>query len=425
MKKRINIAAIVDKMQTAVQHLASLCPRKRFFTLLLAVANSSLFTLHSSLFIACTSEETTRTAGSQQRPIAFKDAYTVQPTRSSTKFTATKGIPVGQSMGVYAYLHDTDARNYLTDTPNFMWNQQATSQEDKEPFTYEPLKYWPNDENSKLSFIAYFPYCNGAENDGTDYDIASTGVEPLLANNGTGLPTFNFTVKNNVDDQVDFLVSEVVANLPKSRDTEGDPHQPFNDLTIYDRVPFLFKHMMAKVEFRIVADAEIRKDIVKFQLTKLRVSNLFKDGTLTPTYNPATGITSFTWHSEAPTNTKQDYYDFKTYVPQLLMPQTIGDDVMLSLDYSITFKSDGTTYHYVYENETPKLVTDEEYTYSNAPTLQLNTMKRTDSDEALTEWLPNHHYVYTIRLRANRIDFTGQVVDWGEYDDSDIIDIKE
>ncbi len=57
MKKRINIAAIVDKMQTAVQHLASLCPRNRFFTLLLAVANSSLFTLHSSLFISCSSDE--------------------------------------------------------------------------------------------------------------------------------------------------------------------------------------------------------------------------------------------------------------------------------------------------------------------------------------------------------------------------------
>ena len=61
LKKRINIAVIVDMMQTAVQHLASLCPRNRFFTLLLAVANSSLFTLHSSLFISCSSDETSDT----------------------------------------------------------------------------------------------------------------------------------------------------------------------------------------------------------------------------------------------------------------------------------------------------------------------------------------------------------------------------
>ena len=55
--------------------------------------------------MACTSEETMRTAETTdgtERPIAFNAAYTVQPTRSSEAFTATKGIPVGQSMGVYA-----------------------------------------------------------------------------------------------------------------------------------------------------------------------------------------------------------------------------------------------------------------------------------------------------------------------------------
>lgn len=370
--------------------------------------------------MACSSEETTRTAetlGNTERPIAFNAAYTVQPTRSSEAFTATKGIPVGQSMGVYAYLHNTETRNYSADIPNFMFNQQATSQDDAEPFSYAPLKYWPNDENSKVSFIAYFPYCNGAADDGTNHDVASTGVTPLLENNGTGLPTFNFTVKDNVDDQVDFLVSEVVPNLPKSRDTEGDPHQPFNDLTVYDRVPFLFKHMTAKVEFRIVADAEIRNDIVSFKLTALSVSNLLKNGTLTPAYAPATGTTSYEWSNRA---TSQDYA-FKTYEPQLLMPQEIGDDVMLSLDYSITFKSDGTSYQY--EGSTP--VAKQDYTYSNAPTLQLNTMKLTGTNTPLTEWLPNHHYIYTIRLRANRIDFTGQVVDWGDYKETEDIKIEE
>ena len=371
--------------------------------------------------MACSSEETTRTAetaGSTLRPVAFKEAYTVQPTRSSAKFTATAGIPVGQSMGVYAYLHNTETRNYTADIPNFMWNQKATSQNDTEPFTYEPLKYWPNDENSKLSFIAYFPYCNGEADDGTNEDIASTGVEPLLANNATGLPTFNFTVEDNVDDQVDFLVSEVVANMPKSRDTEGDPGQPFNDLTIHDRVPFLFKHMTAKVEFRIVADPEIRKDIVKFQLTTLNVSNLYKDGTLTPVYNPSTGETTCTWSGQT---TKQDY-DFKTYEPQLLLPQTISNDVKLSLEYEITFKSDGTTYKYdIYGNP----VAQDEYKYSNTASIQLNEMKLTSTDLPLTKWEHNHHYIYTIRLRANRIDFTGQVVEWGEYVETEDITIEE
>jgi hypothetical protein len=170
--------------------------------------------------------------------------------------------------------------------------------------------------------------------------------------------------------------------------------------------------MTAKVEFRIVADAEIRKDIVKFQLTTLSVSNLYKSGRLTPSYDKETGITSFTWSGQT---TKQDY-DFKTYEPQLLMPQTISNDVKLSLEYEITFKSDGTTYHY--EGSTP--VADQDYTYSNAAEIQLNKMLRTGTTTQVTEWLPYHHYIYTIRLRANRIEFTGQVVEWGDEDEIEI-----
>ena len=374
--------------------------------------------------MACTKEETTRTAetlGSQERPIAFNDAYTVQPTtRSSEAFTATKGIPMGQSMGVYAYLHNTDTRDYSTDTPNFMWNQQATRTIGGEPFSYSPLKYWPNTESNKLSFIAYFPYTEETpgHTESPEYPTNPTGLRTLLANNATGLPTFNFTVKDNAVDQVDFLVSDVVPNLPETRDTEDDPHLPFNDLTIYDRVRFIFKHMTAKVEFRIVASEEIRKDIVSFKLTDLSVSNICKSGKLTPTYNPETSVTSFTWSYWATLHN----YDFKTYVPQLLLPQTLSNDVKLNLEYEITFKSDGTTYQY---DTHGKPVADQDYKYSNSATLQLNTMKLTGTDTPLNEWLPNHHYVYIIRLRANRIEFTGEVVDWGDYDDTNIIDIEE
>lgn len=384
--------------------------------------------------MGCSSEETTRTAEvGSQRPIAFGEAYTVKPTKSSAAFTGDKGIPVGQSIGVYAYLHSnsTWAADEAYNTanpeapqrliPNFMFNQQCTRRDDADYFAYSPLKYWPNDENSKVSFIAYFPYTveSPGQTDTPAYPDNATGLQTLLSNSNPGLPTFNFTVKDNIDDQVDFMVSDVMANLPKSRDTEGDPGQPFNDLTIQDRVTFLLKHMTAKVEFRIVADPEIHKDIVNFHLDTLYVTNLYKDGKLTPAYDSSTGKTSFAWSEQATTHD----YVFKTYEPQLLMPQELGNDVMLNVSDSITFKSDGTTYHYV--DGVP--VAQQEYTYSNSATIKLNEMKMTGTDTPVTEWLPNHHYIYTIRLRANRIDFTGQVVDWGEYvnEDMDVIEIKD
>ena len=58
MKKRINIATIVDKMQRATRHLVELCSHNIRYSLLLAVANSSLFTLHSSLLMGCSSDDT-------------------------------------------------------------------------------------------------------------------------------------------------------------------------------------------------------------------------------------------------------------------------------------------------------------------------------------------------------------------------------
>lgn len=348
-----------------------------------------------------------------QRAVGF-GSYTEQfVTRSEVK----GAIPDGGSIGVYAYLHDGDANATgawsAGAAPNFMWNQQATYHEDLDAFVYSPLKYWPNEEYDKLSFIAYYPYTN---TDITDDPLnpvfaestATTGLTPLLANSGTGLPTFNFTVKSDIAKQVDLLVSDLIPNLPQSRDTENDPGTPFNDLNIYDKVKFIFHHALAKVEFRIVADAEIRKDIEHFHLTDLNITDVVNKGTLTPTYDALTG-TSLGWTTSTEPSDKSDY-NFITYEPQLLLPQDLANAVMLNIDYEITFKSDGTSYHY----EGGEWKSDQSYTYSKEASVQLNTLCIAGTTTPLTAWEAGHHYIYTIRLRANRIEFTGQVVDWGE-----------
>ena len=390
------------------------------------------------LLMACTSEETVRTADTTaQRAVGF-GSYTQQfTTRSGSEQTrggqeqtrsqeltrgeALRTIPEGGSMGVYAYLHNdclwsTDA----TPSPNFMWNQKVTFHEPIDFYEYTPLKYWPNEENDKVSFIAYYPYCNGAADDGTKHDIESTGVTPLLANDGTGLPSFDFTVKDAAASQADFLVSDLITDLPQSRDTEGDPGTSFNDLSVYDRVKFLFRHALAKVEFRIVADADIVKDVAKFRIPTngLSVTNVAKSGRLTVGYDASDG-TTMTWSlGESPD--RQSYY-FKTYEPLLLMPQTLGNDVKMLLDYEVTFKSDGTSYHY--DGATP--VADQDYTYRNPNAqLQLNEMKAVGTGTPITKWEANHHYIYIIRLRAHRIEFTGQVVEWGETVNVEGIEVK-
>ncbi len=355
--------------------------------------------------MACSNEEpvTTTMTMDGMTPIAFRDAYTAQPTRSSAAYSAEEGIDAGQSIGVYAYYHDNTTWSAAA-VPNFMWNQQATCLEKGGNFSYSPLKYWPNESEDKLSFIAYFPY---TDVDAADPESAEsptkTGLTPLMANSDAGLPTFRFTVKETADEQVDFLVSELLPNLPNgtSAVSPGNPDDR-STLTVNDRVRFLFHHMTSKVEFRIVAAAEVRKDIAHFLLKSLSVSNLYKDGKLTPAYNTSTGETSYAWseqsakHGTSPANT----FPLKTLTGYLMMPQTLSNDVKLSISYDVTFKSDGTTYTYDGEG---RLVPQQDYTYSNDATIQLNTMKRTGTDTPLTEWLPNHHYVYYIRIGAETI----------------------
>lgn len=376
--------------------------------------------------MACSNEEpvTTMTTMDGMTPIAFRDAYTAQPTRSSAAYSAEEGIDAGQSIGVYAYYHDNTTWSAAA-VPNFMWNQQATCLEKGSNFTYSPLKYWPNESEDKLSFMAYFPYTaeSPGQTDTPEYPDNATGLRTLFSNSDAGLPSFRFTVKESADDQVDFLVSELLPDLPNgtSAVSPGNPDDR-STLTVTDRVRFLFHHMTSKVEFRIVAATEVRKDIAHFHLKSLSVSNLYKDGTLTPVYSA--GVTTYAWSNHSAKHGTAPAYTFplKTLTGYLMMPQTLSNDVKLSISYDVTFKSDGTTY--TYDNE-GRLVPQQDYTYSNDATIQLNTMKRTGTDTPLTEWLPNHHYVYYIRIGAETIEFTGQVVEWLDEVEIDDIEIQE
>ena len=341
----------------------------------------------------------------EQRAVSF-GGYTEQFQTRADAAKEKRVIGDGESMGVYAYLHDNGTwADESPNTPNFMWNQQATYNEELDAFIYSPLKYWPNEENDKVSFIAYYPFTDPAS-------PASTGLTPQLTNDGTGLPSFQFTVNDTPANQVDFLVSDLITNLPKTRDTEDDPHTAFNDLNIYDRVHFIFHHALAKVEFRIVADANIVNDLARFTILSpgITVSNIKKKGTMTATYAPATG-TQLSWTPDADEENKHTY-TFKTYEPLLLLPQELDDEAQFKVSYEIAFKSDKTTYEY---DNLGKPTATNEYVYQKTnATLQLNEMKMTGTNTPLTQWLPNHHYIYTIRLRANRIEFTAQVVEWGE-----------
>lgn len=66
-------------------------------------------------------------------------------------------------IGVYAYYtnNSTWDGTITSFQPNFMKNQNVTYSEDN--WTYTPVKYWPNEEADKLSFLAYYPYSENTQ----------------------------------------------------------------------------------------------------------------------------------------------------------------------------------------------------------------------------------------------------------------------
>ena len=378
-----------------------------------------------------------------QTPIALS-AYTAQQTastRADQGLLAEGGIPNGKSIGVYAYYHqgigDVNGAWSNSATPNFMFNQQATNDAENDAFSYSPLKYWPNTNHDKLSFIGYYPYTTTFSGS-TDPD--PNGIVLTKGSNDPGLPAFELTVSGDVTKQVDFLISDLLTDLPNGTSavspSSADNRNSMtgNSLTIVDKVRLLFHHATSQVTIRIAIDEKIRQDFMSMTISNLELTNIWRKGIVTLNYNGATTINvdlpeneseriSHTYQIVNVPEDSDDPEDIVNHLTEtyLMLPQTLVYDenepenpaknAQIKLTYSIKLRSHGTVY--TYDDDGNPVETDY-YTYSNTASLPLAEMKKTNNGPAITTWDPNHHYVYTIRLGAKRIEFTGEVVDWGE-----------
>lgn len=371
-----------------------------------------------------------------QTPIALS-AYTAQPiatTRADSSLLADHGIPDSTSIGVYAYYHPGSgntpgAWSNESSKPDFMFNQQAIKIKSEDGFSYSPLKYWPNTNQDKLSFIGYYPYTTTFDDSSED----PNGIALLKGSDEAGLPTFEFLVNGDVTKQVDFLISDLLTGLPNGTSAVSPSSATYRDaesgyLTIVDKVRLLFHHATSKVTIRIAVDDDIREDFISMTIDSLKLTNIYRKGTVTPEYDSDTGITtikmtgepsdSLTYKIVAPGENPGDPVVSHLTDTYLLLPQTlayVANDTIhtakINISYSITLRSHGTVY--TYDNNGKPVETDR-YTYSNTASLPLAKMKRANSETEIDKWLPNHHYIYTLRLGANRIEFTGQVVEWGQ-----------
>jgi hypothetical protein len=356
---------------------------KKFFLIAAAAA---------MVLSSCSKNEVSEN-NSESNLIGFS-TYTGRATKADGSFVpkGTAAIPTGSRFGVYCYHTGATAFASATNpTPNFMSNQwvqyngNANGNTEITNYNYSPTRYWPTDEASnKLSFIAYYPY---------EENVSTTdGLTAIPTSSTTGLGTYTFKVPTDPSKQIDFMMSNLMADETYTS-TGGN-------------VPLEFHHMLTQVNFKAKTDADATTTVT---LTSVKLIGVLNSGTLTVT-STATGNT---WTLGTTTDTYEvpisathntlssTAIDFTTNADDatkypatlLLMPQTIPAAATVEIKY--TYKTTGMT-----------------TTITDTKTVVLNTK--------LATWSKNNNILYTFNVGLHKITFTATVSGWDDQNQVDL-----
>jgi len=187
-----------------------------------------------------------------------------------------------RGFGVFAYY--TNGERYDQNAkPNFMYNQQVTKPGDK--WTYEPVKYWPNEYGSaavsdEIDYVTFFAYAPWVEFEPTTGAVAipqgmtdaakienwqKYNIVSVNKNSATGDPVIKYVVDTDPATSVDLLwgVAAQDATSKYSAIAEQSeagvtvtPGKPFIDLVKPSdpkngKLNFNLRHSLAKVQFKI------------------------------------------------------------------------------------------------------------------------------------------------------------------------------
>lgn len=152
-----------------------------------------------------------------------------------------------RSMGVFAYY--TGAADFDDSyKPNFMNDQEISRTSAAQPWTYSPVKYWPNTAGEKISFIAYSPHSSHfTETDAIPnpkpefYHYAGGTFDMNLT---SGRPYIEYAPRLQAEKQTDVLIASPMMNRTK---TAG-------------QIAFQFGHLLAKVVFKVSSTEPVRID---------------------------------------------------------------------------------------------------------------------------------------------------------------------
>ena len=327
---------------------------------------------------ACSKNEVVET---NDHAIGFSN-YAPKVVDSRADATLVNGTELVSDQKFVVYGYNQKAADFSTSlNPTFMPGVQVTynggnTLETAGSNTYSPTRYWPKDEaNNKLAFYAYYP--------------VSTYVVPTVT---AGLGYYAVTVDTDPSKNVDFLVADLVKDQAYSK-TENTGAVMLN-----------FRHQLAKVQFLV--NTNVEGNDTKVTLNSLTVKQVKTSGTLTPAYG-----TDFStaWSGQAASKDfpvySSDMHLSTTAVIKdtahtyLMVPQTLGDDVVATVVYT-------------YQTGTDEAVT-------NTVDVKLNTI--VSNNAAITSWEKNNNIVYTFTIGLQPIKFAASVTDWDAEKDGNVV----
>lgn len=159
------------------------------------------------------------------------------------------------SAGVFAYFTN-GAFDASTAKPNFMYNQKL--EKSGGAWTYSPLKYWPNNENDRITFVAYAPYVDGTTPGGSNPSF--TGLTAV------GYPVLTYTVPAKEADQTDLLAAAPLKDRYYSAVTGSS-------------IKLDMQHALTKVTFKVKSGDKYAKKVTSLSVKAAAKGELhYKDG---------------------------------------------------------------------------------------------------------------------------------------------------
>lgn len=182
----------------------------------------------------------------------------------------------GGGFGVFSY-YGNGALYNETSKPDFMYNQKVeyktfgTTSGTTSVWTYEPVKYWPNEYGAeasseaadRLTFFAYAPYAAVTPSTGLVTGDATSGIIGMSRNIATGDPLVMYEANLVPGNGVDLCWGVAADDFTSSVDGSNnhvDKGYPFINLIkpkTGDRIAFDFHHSLAQLNVQVDTDIDV------------------------------------------------------------------------------------------------------------------------------------------------------------------------